>query len=225
MAELLSWREEGDVVVITWDDGENRINLASMAAFHGLLDTLEAREGPLALVVTGKGKIFSNGLDLDRFAEHPDELVPAADALQLLLGRLLVFPAYCVAAINGHAFAGGAMLAAIFDYKVMREDRGYWCLNEAEIGIPLSPQMTAAVTARLPRPTAATAMLTARRYDAPSALAAGIIDATAAESEVLSVAIEAARVVATKDRRVVANHKRQLSGEAAAACGWTTPRA
>ena len=57
---------KGDVSVIHWSDGENRIHRDSLATLHQLLDDVEARQGPRALVLTGEGKFFSNGLDLER---------------------------------------------------------------------------------------------------------------------------------------------------------------
>ena len=67
-----------------------------------------------------------------------------------LLGRVLGFPAYTVAAVNGHAFAGGAMLACAHDQIIMRADRGYWCLPEVDLGLPLTPAMYATVAAHVP---------------------------------------------------------------------------
>ncbi len=215
----LAWQDH--VAVVHWDDGENRLNAASVARWHELLDDLEHVEGPLAVVVTGTGKFFSNGLDLDAFAANPDTSAATVAEVHRLLGRLLLFPAYTVAALNGHTFAAGAMLACCVDRRVMRTDRGYWCLPEADLGLPLTDAMFAAVTARLSTATAAEAMNTARRYSASDALAAGLVDETAPEGEVLERAVAVATPLATKDRRVIATHKRLLFGAAAAMCGHT----
>ena len=214
----LDVQRQGDVVIATWRDGENRLNPDTVAMLDGLASEIERADGACALVLTGEGKFFSNGLDLEG---SRDELLTTVSMFHLLLGRLFVLPAYTVAAINGHAFAGGAMLSCAFDHRVMREDRGYWCLNEADIGLSLSAEMAAAVLGRLPRATALEAMLTARRYSARDALAAGIVETVATEDRLIEVAVERAAMVAAKHRDVVAAHKRHAFGAVAAACGWT----
>ena len=209
----------GDVRIIRWQDGENRVNLESMTEWHAALDQLAGVEGPLAVVATGAGKFFSNGLDLDHFLLEPDDAGPTVAALHQLLGRLLLFPAYTVAAINGHAFAAGAMISSCFDARVMRSDRGYWCLPEVDLGLPFSEGMAAAVSARLPAEAVQDALLTGRRYAAEEALALGIVTDTADEERLLDVAVALAAPIAAKDRRVIGEHKRLLFGGAAHACG------
>lgn len=212
--------QHGAVAILRWDDGENRVHRDSMAEWHAALDQLEAVEGPLALVATGVGKFFSTGLDLDRFAADPAETGPAIRTFKLLLGRLLLFPAYAVAAINGHAFAAGAMISACFDARVMRSDRGYFCFPEVDIALPFDEALAAAVSARLPAEAVQDAMLTGRRYTAEEALALGIVTDTADEARVLETAIALAEPMAAKHRDVIGIHKRLLFGAAALACGY-----
>jgi enoyl-CoA hydratase/carnithine racemase len=116
-----------------------------------------------------------------------------------LLARVLTFPRPTVAALQGHTFAAGAMLALAHDWRVMRADRGYFCLPEADINIPFLPGMSALIQAKLTPAAATDAMLTARRYGGEDALAAGLVTATAAEDEVLSAAVALAAPLATKD--------------------------
>ncbi|HTA32823.1 MAG TPA: enoyl-CoA hydratase/isomerase family protein [Solirubrobacteraceae bacterium] len=111
---------------------------------------------------------FSNGLDLDWMgAAPPGGAAEVLHGLHALLARLLVFPTATVAAINGHAFAAGAMLALACDARVMREDRGYFCVPEVDLGLPFTPGMTALLKARLSPVTAHEAMVTGRRYALP----------------------------------------------------------
>lgn len=219
----LDVERRGDVAVLHLVDDENRFNLGSLGRWHEVLGELEAADGPLAVVVTGTGKFFSNGLDLDRMSAHPDEAGEIVRLVHQLLGRMYLLPAYTVAAINGHAFAGGAMLTCACDVRVMRDDRGYWCLPEVDLGLPLTDPMLQVVTARLPRAAAHDAIMTGRRYTAAEAHALGIVEHVAAEAEVLDRAVELAEVMAPKDRSVVATHKRMLFGDVAATCGWAPP--
>jgi enoyl-CoA hydratase/carnithine racemase len=212
---------EGAVSVVRWNEGENRINLDSLARLNELLDDVEAAEGSQSLILTGTGKFFCNGLDLGRFADKRDEFVETLHRLEQTIGRLLVFPAYTVAAVNGHAFAGGALISCAFDYRVMREDRGYWCMNEAEIGLALDERLWSILTNRLPRATATLAATTARRFSGPDAMTFGIVEAVASEDEVLTHALAVAERMSTLDRATLAVHKRLAHGAEAEFLGFT----
>jgi enoyl-CoA hydratase/carnithine racemase len=211
---------EGPVTVLTWNEGENRVNLDSLARLNQLLDEIERTEGPLSVVLTGSGKFFCNGLDLARFADKRDEFVATLHELERTIGRLLVFPAYTVAAINGHAFAAGALISCAFDYRVMREDRGYWCMNEAEIGLALDERLWSILINRLPRATAIIAATTARRFVGPDALCFGIVEAVAPEGDVLAHAIAVAAGMAHLDRSTLGAHKRLAHGAEASYLGF-----
>lgn len=217
----ISVTQEGSVAVLQWNDGENRVNLDSLGRINTILDELESLEGPLAVVLTGSGKFFSNGLDLARFGSNPEEFGATVREANRTIGRLLVFPAYTVAAINGHAFAMGALISCGFDYRVMREDRGYWCMNEAEIGLALDSQLWSILVNRLPRATATLAATTARRFTGPEAKHYGIVEATASEADVLANALSVAESLSTLDRRTLAMHKWLAHGDEATLLGFT----
>lgn len=218
---MIELERRGDVAVIHQRNGENRFNGPSVARWHEVLDELEGGDGPLAVVTTGEGRFYSNGLDLDWLGANPDAAGPVVDDVHRLLGRVLGFPAITVAAVNGHAFAGGAMLATAHDFLVMRADRGYWCLPEVDLGLPLTGGMHAVITAKLPRVTAHEAMMTGRRYTAEQALATGIAHQSAPEDAVVERAIALAAEHASKDRSVIARHKELSYGAAVRTCGVT----
>ena len=213
--------QEGSVAVLTWNAGENRVNLDSLGRLNEILDELEAIEGPLSIVLTGTGKFFSNGLDLERFGSKPDEFRATLEEFERTVGRLLVFPAYSVAAINGHVFAAGALISCAFDYRVMREDRGYWCMNEAEIGLALDEKLYSILENRLPRQTAIVAATTAHRYAGPDALAHGIVESIQSEENVLAHALVVAEAMSVLDRTILAQHKRLAHGVEARHLGFT----
>ncbi len=219
---VLDRRSDGPVEIIAWNDGDNRVNLDSLAEWHSVLDDLEQRDGPLAAVLCGTGKFFSNGLDLDRLGRETGEWPDTLDDLYRFFGRLLVLPLYTVAAINGHTFAAGAMISLCTDERVMRTGRGFWCLPEADLGLALSDEMFDLVSSRLPASTARRAVLTAARYPAETALDAGIVDAVASDDELIAVAVEHAGAMAEKSRSTLRTHKEQFSGALARRLGWCT---
>jgi enoyl-CoA hydratase/carnithine racemase len=213
-----STERRDDVTVLHLTAGENRFNPETLDVIEAALAEVEFADGPGAMVITGEGKFFSNGLDLDWMGSAPpggaEELMARVHSL---LARVLVFPTATVAAINGHCFAAGAMLAAACDARVMRIDRGFWCLPEVDIGLPFTPGMTALLKARLPAATAHEAMTTGRRYGGDAALAAGIVDDAVAEVRVLDAAVERATALAGKQGATLAAIKRNLYADAVAA--------
>jgi Delta3-Delta2-enoyl-CoA isomerase len=214
---VISLDRDGDVWILRMAAGENRFNQDWLDAMNAALDQVAAADGPAALVSTGEGKFYTNGLDLGWLAGHPDAAA-FLTAVNRLFGRLLTLPLPVVAAVNGHAFGAGAVLAIAHDVLVMREDRGYWCMPEADLGLPVTPPMYAVLEAKLPRRTAQEAILTGRRYGGTDAAAAGIVHQAVAEDLVLPRAVELAAGLAAKDRRTLAGHKRLLFGAAAQAC-------
>ena len=113
---------EGDVFVLRFDDGENRFRPDNLADWHAALDEVEQAGTPAALVTTGSGRFYSNGLDLEWMLTQAggperEEYIPAVLGL---MARILVFPTITVAALNGHAFGAGAQISLAHDYRVMR---------------------------------------------------------------------------------------------------------
>jgi len=208
---------QGDVFVLQMRGGENRFTAPFLDAFEAALEQIEKTPGPAALVTTGEGKFYSNGLDMATLAEAGkagrDGLADSLGRVHRLFARVLAFPRVSVAAINGHAFAGGLMLALAHDLRVMRSDRGYACLPEIDLRLNLQPGMTALIQAKLRKQVAHEAIVTGRRYGAEDALARGMVDAVADEAGVLPRAIALAAELADKDPATMAGLKRGLHGE------------
>jgi enoyl-CoA hydratase/carnithine racemase len=139
------------------------------------------------------------GLDLEWMAANPDGISAHVAAMHELFARTLELPLPTVAAIPRHALAGGALFALAHDYRVMREDRGWFCLPEVDVAIAFSPGLTDLVRARMTPQAAHEALTSGRRYGGEEALAAGIADAVAPEGEVLPRAIAIARGLSGKD--------------------------
>jgi Delta3-Delta2-enoyl-CoA isomerase len=199
-----------NVFVLHLGDGENRFHPDWLAAVDAALAEVEKADGPRALVTTATGKFYSNGLDLDWVVAHADRQQEYVASVHALLARMLSLPVVTVAALQGHTFAAGAMFSLAHDVRVMRADRGYWCLPEADINLPFTPGMGALIQARLTPQIAHTAMVTARRFGGHDALAAGIVDHAVAEEAVRATAIEIAAAHAGKAGDNLAGIKTQM---------------
>jgi enoyl-CoA hydratase/carnithine racemase len=202
------------VFVLTMDEGDNRFNKTSLGRLNEILDEIEATDGPAAVVTTGSGKFYSNGLDLDWIMSGESEwsFADLAMETQRFFARTLTFRRPTVAAINGHCFAAGAMWSLAHDFRVMRADRGFWSMPEVDIKIPFTAGMSALIRARLSPQVAHQVMTTAHRYGGEAALEAGIIDRTADEDSVLSTALELAGALAEKDPDTLEAIKKGMYG-------------
>ena len=212
---MIDLRRDGSVFVLTMQAGENRFNRPFLDALNQALDTVEGSSGPAALVTTGgQEKFYSTGLDLDWLGgEGQGEAPRFVDAVIALFTRVAALGVPTVAAINGHAFAAGGMLALAHDFRVMRADRGFFCLNEVDIGLPLHPGMIALVKHRLGQTTLRDVVLTGARIGGTEARERGIADEAVPASEVLPAAIARATALAAKDRGTYAALKRGICGD------------
>ena len=207
---MLDLQKEGEVLVLRMDAGENRFSAEAIVRWNELLDEVEAAPGNKALVTTGTGKFYSNGLDLEYMQSGEVEPGAYIGSVLAIMARVLTFPAVTVAAMNGHAFGAGAQIALAHDYRVMREDRGYFCMPEIDLGMPLHPGMTALIQARLPIQTAHEVIATGTRYPGPLALERRIVDRLASEAEVVASATELAASLAAKTAPVMSRLKAEM---------------
>jgi enoyl-CoA hydratase/carnithine racemase len=189
---------QDDVYLLDLGGDENRFHPDWLTQADALLDEVAESDEPRALVTKATGKFWSNGLDLEWLFAHPEEYAPYSKKVHALLGRMLSLPIVTVAALQGHTFAAGAMLSLCHDLRVMRADRGFWCLPEADINIPFTPGMSALIQSRLTPQTAHEAMVTARRFGGHEAYARQIVDQAVSADEVLNAAVALAHANAGK---------------------------
>jgi enoyl-CoA hydratase/carnithine racemase len=212
---------EGDVFTITMNAGENRWNTVFVRAFARMLEEAAASTGAAALITTSSSeKFFSNGLDLDWIADpeaHPDggDSGVFAAEFMALMGRLITFPMPTIAAVNGHAFGAGFMLALCHDLRLMREDRGFLCANEMQLGMRIPQPELALFRHKLPANTFFETVQLARRWTGQAALDAGIVQQTADADGLLALARQRAAELAPlgTNRAVYGGQKETLFGE------------
>jgi enoyl-CoA hydratase/carnithine racemase len=196
MTPTLAWDDK--IAVVDLGEDENRFSPEFLDAINAHLDEIE-NAGAQGLVTTGRGKFYTNGLDLDWLGAHGDQTQSYVGRVQALLARVLTFPTPTAAAVTGHAFGAGAMLAMAHDVRVMRADRGYFCFPEVDIRIPFTDGMAALIQAKLTPQAAIASMTTGRRFGGPEAVEFGIVDATAGEGEVTAAATDLLRPLSGKD--------------------------
>ena len=207
---MLTLEKQGEVLVLRMDEGENRFGSDAIRRWNELLDEAESTPDPKALVTTGSGKFYSNGLDLEYMQSGEIEPGAYVESVLAIMSRVLTFPAITVAAMNGHAFGAGAQIALAHDYRIMRRARGYFCMPEINLGMYLHPGMTALIQARLPIQTAHEVIATGTRYSGEMALDKSIVDRIEDEATVVSSAVELATSLAAKAAPVMSRLKAEM---------------
>lgn len=201
---------QGPVWIVRMCAGENLINAPMLDALDRALDAIEGdHEGDAALVITGEGKFYSTGFDPAALAQ-PELAADIVERAIRLCARLLSFPVPSCAAVNGHAFGIGGMIALSQDFRVMRADRGYLCFPELALGYPLHPGMYALLAHRIPLALLSELLLAGARLGGARAHAERVVDEAASETEVLARAVERARSLASAQRGLYAEFKRHL---------------
>ena len=213
---IVDLKREGEVFILTMQGGENRFNPSFIGEMNQALDQVENSAGPAALVtVGGEEKFYSNGLDLAwLMGEGKTQWKTFIPEVLKFLGRVMGFPVPTVAAINGHAFAAGAMLALAHDFRVMRADRGFFCLPEVDIKIPLAPGMRALIQSRFSPAVFRDLILTGARVGGSDSEKRGIVDEAVSPEQLLPRAIARASSLANKDRHIYRTLKRGMYAEA-----------
>lgn len=223
---MVTLDRDEDVFILTMVDGENRWNTTFTRAMDAALDAIDATDGPAALVTTSADpKFFSNGLDLDWVTsdgEHRggDRAAFGAEFMAFM-ARVITLGVPTVAAINGHAFGAGLMLSMCHDVRVMREDRGFLCANELDLGMAIPHAELALFRHKLSMPVFFETVQLARRWTGPAALDAGIVQHVASADEVVSAATARAADLARlgNDRKLFSWSKEAIFGENAAVAG------
>lgn len=205
---------DGVVHILTLTNGENANTLSAdvLDEYHAVLDKLEASEENMALLVTSSdSKFFCNGINLDWIVTQPPDYFPHfASLLDRLYLRFALADFPVVGCLTGHTYAGGALLAATFDFRFMREDRGFFCLPEVDIKIPFSPLMHEVLRLFPDSQALGELLLTGRRIGGKEAREMKIVHGACPEQELFAKALELARFLAAKDRKTYGSIKRGI---------------
>lgn len=201
------------VLTLTHGAAGNVLNDAMLAALHEALDHVERSTDDAALVITSDdAKCFSNGIDLPWLTQQPDPVgfIKRLEDFYIRLG-LLNLPV--IAAINGNAYAGGALIATCADLRLMRADRGRFCYSEVKVRMPFTPALIAIVNL-LPEPEARQELaLTGNAWGGEECARRRVVHQAVPATDLLPASLTLAADLATRDRPTYAAIKRGLRAE------------
>jgi enoyl-CoA hydratase len=168
-----------------------------------------------AVVITGQGRMFSAGVDLIRLssggADYVRKFLPA---LHRLMEAAFFHPKPVVAAVNGHAIAGGCVLACCADRRIMARANGRIGVTELLVGVPFPAIALEAVRFSVPARHLQELVFGGATYDVDAAFERGLVDAVVAADELMPSAIAAAEQLASLSPAAFAQTKSQLRAEA-----------
>ena len=213
MPSVVSVEARGDVALVRIDrPPANAMDLELLAAGHAVLDEV-AEAG--AVVLTGREGFFSAGVDLKLAptldADGQREMV---DGINRLFAGWYALPRPLVCAVNGHAIAGGLILALCGDVRVGVESGAKLGLTELKAGIPYPAVALAVTRAELTPAGVRQLALRAHLVDPGEALRLGVLDELAPAAGVLDAALARAEELAGLPRGAYATVKRQVRGPA-----------
>lgn len=205
-----------NVALLTMKNGENRHNPQFAKDMQLALDSILANKACKALVITSDDeKCFSLGIDTDWLmpamkAHHFEEVKQFMHSMDDVFKTLLLFPLPVIAAINGHAFGNGAILACACDFRFMRADKGFFCFPEVDLSIPFLPGMIAFVKKAVPYYRFNEMKLSGRRVSGSELERDHVVEkAYNSLDELMDGAIEYAKTF-DKRRSIFGEHKKRL---------------
>lgn len=207
---MIRAEQRGRVTVLTLEHG--KANAFDVELCRGVVSVLDemVREGAESVVLTGRGKIFSAGVDLFRLLDggrdYVEEFLPALDAA---LQAVVTFPAPLVAAVNGHAIAGGCVVACGCDRRLASPGGGRIGVPELAVGVPFPTLAFELVRVGAPR-AVRDLVFSARTVEMEEARELGVIDRLVEGEVLLEAACEEAERLARLPREGFALTKRQF---------------
>jgi len=212
---IVEWQKDGTVALMIMNNGENRQNLEWAEAMMATYDEIMADSEIKALVLTSSDpKNFSLGVDVQWVGQKLSEQDYSSVNKWVrrnhdVFTAMLMAPVPTIAAITGHAFGNGAILAAACDFRFMRSDRGFFCLPEIDLGIQFLPSQIEWLKRAIPYHFLIRLQLTGDRVTAPELERHNvIIKACSSREETIAEAVAYAKTF-NKSRENMAEMKRR----------------
>ena len=203
-------REDRDgIAVLRIEHG--KANTLDMESCNAVVEAFEHAGDARAVVLTGAGRIFSAGVDLFRVLEEGKPYIEAfVPAMCRAFERVFVHPAPVVAAANGHAIAGGCLLVAAADQRLMAQGAARIGIPELQVGVPFPPIALEIMRFATPPQHFRTIVYRAETYEPAAALALGLIDEVVEPEALLDRALATAERLASVPADTFAITKREI---------------
>ena len=203
-------REDRDgIAVLRIEHG--KANALDMELCNAVVEAFERAGDARAVVLTGAGRIFSAGVDLFRVLEGGRRYVEAfVPAMCRAFERVFVHPAPVVAAANGHAIAGGCLLVAAADQRLMAAGAARIGLPELQVGVPFPPVALEIMRLATPPQHFQTIVCRAETYEPAAALDLGLLDEVVEPEALLGHALARAERLASVPAETFAITKREI---------------
>jgi enoyl-CoA hydratase len=207
---MLELEERDDITIVRMAHG--KVNALDVELLQAIAKAFGGLEPGRAVVFTGAGRSFSAGVDLKRITDGGMDYVRVfRPSLSAAVMAVFDHPGPVVAAVNGHAIAGGCVLAAACDRRLM--SGGTIGLTEMRVGVPF-PSVPMEVMRHVMGPAVRRLVWDAELLDPAAAQAAGLVDEVVAPESLLAAAAAAAARLARITPEVFTYTKRQLQGPA-----------
>ena len=203
---MLDFEERGEVAIMRLQHG--KVNALDLELLLAITEAMRAVDQARAVVITGSGSVFSAGVDLQRIvAGGPSYVREFLPALSESFMAIFDHPGPVVAAVNGHAIAGGCVIAAACDVRLMAQ--GTIGLAELSVGVPFPPAAME-IMRHAVGPAIGHLVLTAALLDPAQAQSIGLIQHVCTAEVLLESAVDRARQMARTPAGVFSVSKRQL---------------
>jgi enoyl-CoA hydratase len=208
---MIHREERGDITVLRMEHGKvNAMDIELCEAFSSELDELLKRN-VRSVVLTSKGSTFSAGVDLLRLINGgPEYIERFMPALTDALLKLFEFPRPVIAAMNGHAVAGGFILACACDVRIMVDGNGRLGMPELLVGVPLPAIALEVLRFAVPAPYLAQLAYCGRTVTPTEALRIGMVEELVPENQLLGHAFRTANQMAAIPEKPFEMTKREL---------------
>lgn len=193
--------KDGNLRIVVMNSSDNRQNMTFMKHMHEALDEIESESDPrgkVMITVPTHAKIFSNGLDILNL-NTKDEVREVVESINKYCTRLISSKIPTIACVKGHAFAGGWFLAVAHHLRIMSKDKGWICLNEIDLGVPIPAPLNTMGIEKIGRHNYWEAACLGSRFTAEEALNKGICHHVFTNDQILDKTEELAESISKRN--------------------------